>query len=253
MTPGQGSFDESPARRTLWLLHQQAGQNTRRTKAEARRTVAGQTGAEEPTEEQQLRACEAQTRRRWEVQALSSVYEAVSACAAEHASRARPVLDEAAKARAARIAVAEVQKHHATWSMAQLRFEVHRALGVMTPAADEDGIITDLAKLAVSGRAGTGVVQVAPVPDSTDVSILGVRASDGGSIYRAPHEERFVTLPHLDTEEKILADAKRAVPQLVSEAAVRAAVAKTDLNAEQAEAVVQMLTSTTMTAGPGLD
>ena len=31
-----------PSRRTLWLLHQQAGQNTRRTKAEARRTIAGQ-------------------------------------------------------------------------------------------------------------------------------------------------------------------------------------------------------------------
>jgi conjugative relaxase-like TrwC/TraI family protein len=30
-----------PSRRTLWLLHQQAGQNTRRTKAAARRTIAG--------------------------------------------------------------------------------------------------------------------------------------------------------------------------------------------------------------------
>ena len=31
-----------PSRRTLWLLHQQAGQNTRRTKSQARRTIAGQ-------------------------------------------------------------------------------------------------------------------------------------------------------------------------------------------------------------------
>ena len=77
------------------------------------------------------------------------------------------------------------------------------------------------------------------------MSSLGVRASDGGSIYRPPHEERFATLPHLDTEETILADARREVPQLVSEAAARAAVAETDLNAEQAEAVVTMLTSTT--------
>ena len=38
-----------PSRRTLWLLHQQAGQNTRRTKAQARRTIAGQTGTAEPT------------------------------------------------------------------------------------------------------------------------------------------------------------------------------------------------------------
>ena len=35
-----------PSRRTLWLLHQQAGQNTRRTKAQARRTIAGQTGTD---------------------------------------------------------------------------------------------------------------------------------------------------------------------------------------------------------------
>jgi conjugative relaxase-like TrwC/TraI family protein len=45
-----------PGRRTLWLLHQQAGQNTRRTKAEARRTIAGQTGTAEPTAAQRLAA-----------------------------------------------------------------------------------------------------------------------------------------------------------------------------------------------------
>ena len=52
------------SRRTLWLLHQQAGQNTRRTKAQARRTIAGRTGAAEPTEAQRLAAWEAQTARR---------------------------------------------------------------------------------------------------------------------------------------------------------------------------------------------
>ena len=49
--------------------------------------------------------------------------------------RAPAVLDDAAKRTAARIAVAEVQRHHAVWSMAQLRFEVHRALPVLQPAA----------------------------------------------------------------------------------------------------------------------
>ena len=37
-----------PSKRTIWLLGQQAAQNTRRTKAEARRTVAGQTGQPSP-------------------------------------------------------------------------------------------------------------------------------------------------------------------------------------------------------------
>ncbi|HEY6313525.1 MAG TPA: hypothetical protein VIY52_22355 [Streptosporangiaceae bacterium] len=88
-----------PSKRTIWLLGQQAAQNTRRTKAEARRTVAGQTGAAEPSDAQRLAAWEAQTVRE-EVQALSAVHEQ----AEQFARRAIPVLDESAKARAARIA-----------------------------------------------------------------------------------------------------------------------------------------------------
>ncbi len=230
-----------PSKRTIWLLGQQAAQNTRRTKAEARRTVAGQTGAAEPSDAQRLTAWEAQTVRE-EVQALSAVHEQ----AEQFTRRAIPVLDENAKARAARIAVAEVQKHHATWSMAQLRFEVHRALPVLAPAADVETLITEVANLAISGRAGAEVVQVT-APDITDVASLGVRQSDGGSIYRPPHEERWTTLPHLDVEERILADAQTAVPQLVSETEARAAVERTTLNPEQRAAVVKMLTADTMT------
>ncbi len=95
---------KTPSKRTVWLLGQQAAQNTRRTKADSRRTVAGQTGAAEPTDAQRLAAWEAQTVRE-EVQALSAVHEQ----AEQFTRRAIPVLDESAKARAARIAVAEVQ------------------------------------------------------------------------------------------------------------------------------------------------
>jgi TrwC relaxase/AAA domain len=230
-----------PSKRTIWMLGQQAAQNTRRTKAEARRTVAGQAGAAEPSNAQRLAAWEAQTVRE-EVQVLSATHEQ----AEQFTRRAIPVLDASAKARAARIAVAEVQKHHATWSMAQLRFEVHRALPVMTPGADVEALITEVAKLAISGRAGAEVVQVT-APDITDVTSLGVRQSDGSSIYRPPHDERWTTLPHLDVEERILADAQTAVPQLVTETEARAAVERTTLNPEQREAVVKMLTAETMT------
>ena len=81
----QAVHGKPPSRRTLWLLHQQAGQNTRRTKAEARRTIAGQTGAAEPTEAQRLAAWEAQTVHR-EVRALSAVHEQVARFAAERAA-----------------------------------------------------------------------------------------------------------------------------------------------------------------------
>ena len=239
----EASHGAPPSRRTLWLLHQQAGQNTRRSKNQARRTLAGQTGSAEPTDAERFAAWEAQTTHR-EVQALSQVHGQVAQYAAGHADQAPAVLDDAAKQRAARIAVVEVQQHHAVWSMAQLRFEVHRALPVLPPGAGADAVITEVADLAVSGRAGTGVVCVT-APDVTGVTSLGVRASDGGSIYRPPHEDRYSTLEHLDTEEHILAAAGQAVPQLVTETRAREAVAGSGLNAEQTAAMVMMLTATT--------
>ena len=238
----QAVHGKPPSRRTLWLLHQQAGQNTRRTKAQARRTIAGQTGTEEPDTAQRLAAWEAQTVRR-EVHALSAVHERVAAFAAgRHVVRRRAVLDDAAKRTAARIAVAAVQAQHAVWSMAQLRFEVHRALPVLSPGADGEAVVTEVARLAVCGRAGAEVVQVT-APDPADVTSLGVRVSDGGSIYRPPNEERYCTLAHLDAEEQILVAAKRAMSQLVSEQQARAAAAHTDLGTEQRDAVTMMLTA----------
>jgi hypothetical protein len=242
----QAVHGKPPSRRTLWLLHQQAGQNTRRTKNAARRTIAGRTGTAEPTAAQRLAAWEAQTARR-EVHALSAVHEDVARFAAgQHAVHSRAVLDDAAKRTAARIAVAAVQTQHAVWSMAQLRFEVHRALPVLNPGADSEAVVIEVATQAVSGRAGAGVVQVT-APDVTDVTGLGVRASDGGSIYRPPNEERYCTLAHLDTEEQILAAAKRTVPQVVGEQQARAAAGRTGLNAEQRDAVVMMLTAAAAT------
>jgi len=137
-----------PSKRTIWLLGQQAAQNTRRAKAEARRTVAGQAGTAEPTEAQRLAAWEAQTTQR-EVQELSAVHEEVARFAAAHAERGRAALDDAVKRKAARIAVAEVQQHHPVWSMAQLRFEVHRALPVLPPGTDAEALVTEVAELVL--------------------------------------------------------------------------------------------------------
>jgi conjugative relaxase-like TrwC/TraI family protein len=241
----QKTHGKAPSKRTIWLLGQQAAQNTRRTKAQARCTVAGQASTAEPTQAQRLAAWEAQTARR-EVQELSAVHEQVARFGARHAGGAPTVLDDAAKRRAARIAVAEVQQHHAIWSMAQLRFEVHRALPVLSPCTDGEALVTEVATLAVSGRAGTEVVEVT-APDIADVTGLGVRVSDGGSIYRPPNEERYCTLAHLDTEQQILTAAKRAVPQLVTGEQARAAAERTGLTAGQRDAMITMLTATTAT------
>jgi TrwC relaxase/AAA domain len=237
-----------PSRRTLWLLHQQAGQATRRRKSEARRTVGGRVLAEELSVAERLAAWEAQTAAD-EMQALSAVHGQVEEFARAHAAPGAPPVQPrrrvslAEKQRVARVAVAEVQKRHATWTMAQLRFEVHRALGPAFEAADVD----EIAALAVSGRAGTDVVQIGAAPDVADVSPLGTRASDERSVYRPPGEERWCTIGHLDLEERIVAEARRPVAQLVTVGEAEAAVAGSGLTGAQAAAVVAMLTSRTAT------
>jgi hypothetical protein len=51
---------------------------------------------------------------------------------------------------------------------------------VLPPGADAEAVVTEVAKLAVCGRAGTEVIQVT-APDITEVTSLGVRASDRGA------------------------------------------------------------------------
>jgi ATP-dependent exoDNAse (exonuclease V) alpha subunit len=227
-----------PSKRTIWLLSQQAAQNTRRSKAQARRMVAGTTGSERPTEAERLAGWERQVARE-ETQALSQVHLAARAYAAAHPPTRG--IDEEDKARAARIAVAEVQRQHAAWSIAQLRFEVGRALPVGATAA----MVTEVADLAVNGFGGTEVIRVAPAPDIADVSELGVR-KDGTSIYRRPNETRYATLAHLDLEETVMKHARSTIGQLVGQAQAQRALEGSTLSPEQRDTVIQLLTAGTL-------
>jgi conjugative relaxase-like TrwC/TraI family protein len=227
-----------PSKRTIWLLGQQAAQNTRRSKAQARRMLAGATGTEEPTEAERLAGWERQVARE-ELQALSQVHKDARAYAAAHPTARH--IDEHDKAQAARIAVAEVQRQQAAWSMSQLRFEIGRAL----PLGATAEMVTEVADLAVNGFGGTEVIRVAPAPDIADMSELGVR-KDGTSIYRRPNETRYATLAHLDLEETVMKHARSAVGQLVTETQAQAAVQGSTLNPEQRDAVVRLLTADTL-------
>ena len=122
------------------------------------------------------------------------------------------------KEMAARAAVAEVQAHHAVWSLSELRFEVGRAL---PPGASAE-LVRQVADLAVTPGAGTGVLLVT-APEVTDVTPLGTR-KDGTSIYRPPNEARYTTAGQVDLEERILGQARRAVPPRVSEGMARRAL-----------------------------
>ena len=167
--------------------------------------------------------------------ALCQVYKDVAAF------ELRPVamIDDAIKAMAARAAVAEVQRHHAVWSLSELRFEVGRAL----PPGASPELVREVADLAVTPGSGTGVLLVT-APEVTDVSALGTR-KDGTSIYRPPNEARYTTTGQVDLEERILRQARKQVPQRVSEGMARRALAGSGLTEEQEDAAVRLLTSTT--------
>ena len=94
---------------------------------------------------------------------------------------------------------------------------------------------------------GTEIIQIAPVPDVVDVARLGLR-KDGTSIYRPPGEARYVTKPHLDSEEWLV---KRAQdPQrLVTQRPGRGRADRDELDYQQRQVTVGMLTSRVMAEG----
>ena len=203
-------YGHEPSARTLWLMGQQAAAVTRRPKSAARK-IHGSGG--DAGEAERLAAWEAQTAGR-EITALSRVHADVAA----FGSRPVVTIDEDLKVMAARVAVAEVQAHHAVWSLSELRFEVGRAL---PPGACPE-LVRQVADLAVTPGSGTGVLLVT-APEVTDVTALGTR-KDGTSIYRPPNEARYTTTGHLDLEERILRQARKPVPPRVSEGMARRAL-----------------------------
>ena len=239
----EGKHGKPPSRRTLWLLHQQAGQNTRRTKAQARRTIAGQTGAAEPTEAQRLAAWEAQTVHR-EVRALSAVHEQVARFAAGHAGRAPAVLDDAAKRTAARIAVAEVQSttRSGRWRSSGSRCTGRSRCSNPAPTARRwSPRWPSWPSAAGPGRGRPGHRAGHHRRDLPGCPRLRRRqhlpAAERGTILHA--------WPTWTPKSRSSPPRNRTVPQLVSQEQARAAVERSGLNAEQRDAVVMMLTAAT--------
>jgi hypothetical protein len=226
-------YGHPPSKRTRWLMDQQAAAMTRRPKSQARK-IHGRGGGD-AGEAERLAAWEAQTAAR-EMTALSRVQQDVAA----FGSRPAVAIDEDLKAMAARAAVAEVQRHHAVWSLSELRFEAGRAL----PPGASPELVRQVADLAVRPGSGTGVLLVT-APEVTDVSALGTR-QDGASIYRPPNEARYTTTGQVDLEERILRQAGKQVPQRVSQGMARRALAGSGLTEEQEDAAVRLLTSQTM-------
>jgi conjugative relaxase-like TrwC/TraI family protein len=225
-----------PSRRTIYLMGQQIAKDTRRPKAQASRMAGGKDTGHLVSDQERLKAWEDQTTTD-ELQVLSAVHAEAKAYAA-HSTLHRE-LTYADKARAARIAVAEAQRQRSVWGISDLCLEIHRALPVGATPAD----ITEVAMLAISGTVGAEVVQVSPAPDLMDVSSLGIRESDGQSIFRKPNTMRWAALAHLNLEEHVIGQARRPIRPLVTEQQVRAELDRHDqqLDCEQRQAVISLL------------
>ena len=225
----EAKHGHAPGKQAWFKIKQQAALKTRDTKDH-----------NPPAGGQELAAWARKAERRGAGK-LSALHWRAAGYAAEHGPSERP--GEAERARAIRIAVAEVQRQNAVWNRSQLVFELGRALPALPPALDPRAYLDELAEEALSGRAeGVTVLQVAPVPDRIDVTRLGLR-KDGTSIYRPPGEEKFVTSEHRDHEQYMVDIAVLPVPQRVSAEAAAAALAGTDLDYSQREACLGLLTS----------
>ena len=189
----------APDKRARWALKQRAAKETRAEKEH------------NPPEPGRELAAWAGKAARSGAGKLAGLHEAVSAYAAEHSPGELP--DSAERARAIRVAVAEVQRQNAVWNRAQLVFELGRALPTLPPDTDPEAYLDELAGEALSGRAeDVTVLQVAPVPDVIDVTRLGLR-KDGTSVYRPPGEEMFCTAEHRDHEQWMVDIAVLPVPR----------------------------------------
>jgi conjugative relaxase-like TrwC/TraI family protein len=227
-----------PSRRTIYLMGQEIAKDTRRPKAEARRMAGGKVTGRVVTDEERLKAWEDQTTTD-ELEVLSAVHAEARAYAAR--STRPPGLAAVDKARAARIAVTEAQRQRSVWGISDLCLEIHRALPVGATAAD----ITEVAMLAISGTVSAEVVQVGLAPDLMDVNSLGIRESDGQSIFHKPNTLRWAALSHLNLEDQVIGQARRPIRPLVTEQQVRAELDAhhQDLDAEQHQAVISLLTA----------
>jgi conjugative relaxase-like TrwC/TraI family protein len=219
----------APDKRARWALKQRAAIETRDAKEH-----------NPPAPEHELAAWARKAERNGAGK-LAALHEAVTEWEAEHPPGELP--DAAERARAIRVAVAEVQRHSAVWNRAQLVFELGRALPTLPPETDPEAYLDELAEEALSGRAeDVTVLQVAPVPDVIDVTRLGLR-KDGTSVYRPPGEAMFCTAEHRDHEQWMVDVALLPVPQRVSAEAAAAGIAATDLDHMQRQACAGLLTS----------
>jgi conjugative relaxase-like TrwC/TraI family protein len=231
-------YGREPSQRTLWAMAQDATLASRKAKQHGR---SDRSGMPPRSAGEELDAWEQRTTQR-EVAALSAVHVAVRAFAAPEGLEPPGVLSAQQRGRVIRRAVDAAQRSAAAFTRAALLWEVHRGMPAMAAGVDQAALAEELAAEAVSSGA---VLALGPAPEVVDVSALGLRASDGRSVYTPPGVERYTTPAHLDLEEYLVREAARQVPQLVTPAQAEVALALSDLDPAQAEVAAGLLAART--------
>jgi hypothetical protein len=181
-------YGREPSQRTLWAMAQDATLASRKAKQHGRPDRSGQP---QRSAGEELDAWEERTTER-EVAALSAVHAAVRAFAAPEGLERPGVLSAQQRGSVIRRAVDGAQRSAAAFTRAALLWEVHRAMPAMAAGVDQAAVAEELTAEAVSSGA---VLALGPAPDVVDVSALGLRASDGRSVYTPPGAERYTTRP----------------------------------------------------------
>src|SRR5260370_10298481 len=227
-------YGRAPSRAHVWALHEQAFRSGRKPKDDELVSPA-----------EQLARWEEKAARHG-VQALASIPGAVALYAAEHGATSRAVarLDDDARHRAIRIAVAEVQRQNATWNTSDLMWEIQAALPPLAPEVDSTALMEQCLREALGNEVeGAEVAWLGKRPGISEVSVLGVGESDGQSRYRKPNTDRYCTIGQLDTEGYLLRAAARTMRPKMTDDEAADALGGSGLSEEQLAAGQMLLSS----------
>ena len=232
-------YGREPSQRTRWQMAQTATLSTRKAK---QHNGGDRSGRPQRTAGAELDEWEASTTEQ-EIEQLSHVHEQVRDFVPPEADGPAPAeLNAEQQAGIIAAAIGAAQQNAAVFTRAAVRYEVHRHTPAMARGVDQAAVVDGLTDAALaSGQ----VLNLGPAPDVADVAQLGVRVSDGRSIFTPPGADRYTTAAHLDLEEHLVAEAAREVSQLVPPREAAAAVAGRGLDPAQAEVARGLLSTRT--------
>ena len=195
----------APSRAALRAMSKNATMATRQPKDHA------------PDRAQQLAVWDAKYRTAT-LQALADIPSAAGDYAA--AAAQVPQVDAVQRLHCIAVAMATLQRRRATWSWAHLALEIRKTLPSLPGSVSEDGINALVLSMVREALTGDSVVLLKP-PAAAEMP--GQRGS-GESVYTKPAEfARYATIEHLLMEGRLVDDAARPAPPVLSaEAAARA-------------------------------